>query len=246
MPTAKLSFNKDLALSASQMREVDRVAVEKFGLEIMQMMELAAYQMASLIRKELNGLKEKNILVVAGAGNNGGDAIASARHLLNWGANPIILAPPKLSGLSLHHAQLVNKSGVKFFKNLTKLEQYKFDAVVDGILGYSIKGNVREPYVEWIKFINSQNLPTFSYDLPSGLDPNDGSIHGSAVKATHTLTLAYPKKGLFVENAKKYIGKLFLADIGIPEAVYRVVKKKFPSITYQNPFTRRSLLKLSY
>ena len=119
------------------------------------------------------------------------------------------------------------------------------DAIVDGILGYSIKGKVKEPFKTWIEEINGKVLPVFSFDIPSGLDPDNGNVHGIAVKADSTLTLAYPKKGLFDKKAKKYVGELYLADIGIPPAVYEKVKKKYSKLVYNNPFLTCSLVKIA-
>ena len=239
MPSIR--FNPNLALSATQMRVVDKVAVEQFDLRIMQMMELAAYQMATLVRDIIPDFGTKRVLVVAGKGNNGGDAIASARHFINWGSRVTILAPEKLRDLANHHLELAEKMGVRLTHDMSSIET---DIIIDGLLGYSLVGNVREPFKSWIETINKSKAMVFSYDIPSGLDPDDGSVHGVAVKADYTLTLAYPKKGLFVDKAQQYVGKLYLGDIGIPEIVYAKVKGKFPKINYQNPFRKALLVEI--
>lgn len=234
----QLNFNSKLALTAKQMAQVDKLAAEGFNLQIRQMMELAAFQMARLIRHTSN-IKAKPILILAGKGNNGADAVASARILANWGAKPTIIVPKQINSHSQHHLNLAKSIKIPIYHSLQLIKQPAI--LIDGLLGYSIKGKVRQPYKSQIEYINGLNIPVYSFDLPSGLDPDDGSIHGLAVKATHTLTLAYPKKGLFTKSAKKYIGQLYLADIGIPSAVYQQIK----GIKYQNPFTQASLLKLT-
>jgi len=238
-----IDFNAEYALSSSQMREVDKVAVEQFNLRIMQMMELAAYLMATLVREVIPDFSSKKVLVVAGKGNNGGDAIASARHFANWGAKVTILVPEKVNVMGAHHLELAKRMDVEIIHDL---EEIKADIVIDGILGYSLVGNVREPFKTWIEKINKSKAMVFSYDIPSGLDPDDGTIHGVVVNADYTLTLTYPKKGLFVASAEKYVGKLYLGDIGIPEIVYARVKGKFPRIEYKNPFRKALLVKVDH
>lgn len=238
----QIKFKKELALTAEQMREVDRVAVEEINLQVIQMMEIAAFQMARLMRQVFDGLNNKRILVVAGKGNNGGDAIACTRYLYNWGAVSTIVVPPDLNQNANHHLELAKQVGIDMQSKLST--NYEYSAIVDGILGYSVKRDVREPYRDWIDNINSLAVPIFSYDIPSGLDPDNGSIHGVSVKATYTLTLAYPKKGLFVKKARDYVGELYLADIGIPSIVYDLVRQKYPQVEYISPFTKVSLVKI--
>ena len=236
MIVPKIKFDSRLALTAAEMRKVDQVAVKE-GLQIRQMMEWAALQTVRLVRLEVGKLTDKKILIVAGKGNNGADAIASARVLANWGAKPIIMAPKNINDHGRHHLELAKKMGLEIKSGLKGVG--KMDAVIDGILGYSIKGKVRKPFKNWIEEINRVRVKIFSIDVPSGLDPDDGSVHGIAVKADFTLTLAYPKKGLLVNKAKPYVGQLYLADIGIPEVVYKKAR-----VSYKNPFTQDSLVKI--
>lgn len=238
----KLEFNPENALTADQMREVDRVAVEDFGLEILQMMEIAAFQMATLIRGTIGTLDGKQALIVAGKGNNGGDAIACARYLHNWGVQVAVVSPEEVNQNAQHHLELAEKIGIPINHTLQPIKEPDF--VIDGILGYAISGTIRSPFSLQIEQINAYGVPVFSYDIPSGLDPDNGNVHRIAVRAKYTLTLAYPKKGLFKEEAKPYVGELYLADISIPEAVYERVSQKFPEVNYTNPFKQASLLKI--
>jgi NAD(P)H-hydrate epimerase len=232
----QFKFNPRLALTASQMRQLDQTA-EAFNLQILQMMELAAFQMARLIR-QTQKIDNQTILILAGKGNNGADAIASARFLANWNAKPMIITPKSTNPHSQHHLHLAKQLKIPIHSSLQLIKQPAI--IIDGLLGYSIKGLVRQPYQDWINYINQANLPVYSLDIPSGLDPDTGKPHGLAVKATYTLTLAYPKKGLFKKPAQPYIGQLYLADIGIPKAVYQQLK-----LNYKNLFTQSSIIKLT-
>jgi len=232
----QIKFNSQLALTAEQMSQVDNLAVIKFNLQILQMMELASFQMARLIR-QIEKIDNQTILILAGKGNNGADAIASARFLANWGAKPMIITPKSTNPHHQHHLKLAKSLKIPIYHSLQLIKPPAI--IIDGLLGYSIKGPIRQPYKDWILYINKADVPVYSFDLPSGLDPDTGQPHGLAVKATHTLTLAYPKKGLFTPKAKPYVGQLYLADIGIPPAVYKKLKFKF-----KNPFTQNSIVRL--
>jgi len=237
MTISKFKFNHRLALTAEQMRQIDKLAVEKFNLQILQMMELAAFQMACLIR-QIEKINNQTIFILAGKGNNGADAIASARFLANLGANLIIITQKSTNPHHKHHLKLAKRLKIPIYHSLQLIKPPAI--IIDGLFGYSIKGPIRQPYQDWILYINKANIPVYSFDLPSGLDPDTGQPHGLAVKATHTLTLAYPKKGLFTSKAKSYVGQLYLADIGIPPAVYKKLK-----LQLKNPFTQSSIVRLT-
>lgn len=238
----KVKFGFRGGLSAGEMRAVDEGAV-RMGLQIRQMMEVAGFQMARLIQLNEENLDGKRVLVVAGKGNNGGDAIACSRFLANWGAEILLVTPPDVNEHGQHHLKLLKRMGISYINDIDVFCQP--NVIVDGIIGYSIRDPMRSPYVKWIEHINSLKAKVYSYDLPSGLNPDDGSVHGVAVKADYTLTLAYPKKGLFIGQSKKHVGNLYLADIGIPEVVYEEVRGKVSKIKHRKIFSGSSIVKLN-
>ena len=92
--------------------------------------------------------------------------------------------------------------------------------IVDAIIGYSLSGAPRGPAAGLIRSANAHSAPVLSLDVPSGVDTSSGTAHDPSIKATATMTLALPKDGLRAEEARANIGELYLADIGVPPALY--------------------------
>ncbi len=207
-------------VSAEQMAKIDRVAIRKFGISLLQMMELAGLRLASLCTKYTT--KTSKVLVLVGSGHNGGGGLVAAKHLHGLGYNvTIFLTVKNLKPTTKHQLNIIKKLQVQI---LTKKPNFTgFDLLIDSILGYNLKGKVKEPTKSIIEALNSSNTSIISLDLPSGLNPNTGEPEGVAIKASATLTLAAPKIGLMKSVAKSYTGQLYLADIGIPKEVFNLI-----------------------
>jgi len=213
------SYNQT-SVTARQMAQVDKIATEEFGIALLQMMELAGFQLASLCTKYLD--KSGKVLVLAGSGHNGGGGLVAAKHLFNWGYNvSIFLTSTKPKPTTEHQLNILKKLDIQILVDQPNFPM--FDLLVDAILGYNVKGEVDKPIKSIIDSLNSSKVPTISLDLPSGLNPDTGEPQETAVKAIATLTLAAPKVGLLKPRAKTYIGKLYLADIGIPKKVFNKI-----------------------
>lgn len=223
MPSLDFFFTDDdrqvPAVSAAQMLEVDRVAVEGTGPNLFQMMENAGRGLAHTVIDTLGSpWRTAGILVLAGTGGNGGGGITAARHLANRGAeitlavtNPERLAAVPRSQLDLYRAAGGREAGAEDVHDLNPA------LIVDALIGYSLRGPVHGTAATMIRIANRLDGPVVSLDVPSGLDATTGETAGHAVRATTTVTLALPKRGL----ASHLAGELLLADIGIPAAVFR-------------------------
>lgn len=212
------------AVTAAQMREVDRIAVEDFGISILQMMESAGRALAELTRIQLSSLSRRHVVVLAGRGGNGGGGMAAARRLAIWGADVrVVLAHPDAALAEAPARQLASlrAMGVPAHSpgELVSL-LYGADVLLDALLGYSLDGPPREPEAGLIRTANSQGVPIISLDLPSGLDPDRGVPYDPTIRATRTLTLALPKTGLLRPEAAIAVGELWLADISVPARAY--------------------------
>lgn len=206
------------SLTAEQMAQADSIALEEYGINLLQMMELAGFQLAKLCGEYVK--RGGKILVLAGSGHNGGGGLVAAKHLYNWGFQvSIFLTSKTLKPTTQHQLNILEKLALRIVNDLPQLTE--FDLLVDSILGYNVKGEVREPIKSIIDGLNSSKVPIISLDLPSGLNPNTGKAEGVAVKATATLTLAASKVGLLKQPAKPFVGELYLADIGIPKEVFK-------------------------
>ena len=234
------------SLTAEQMKQVDSLAVQFFGLDILQLMENAGRNVAETAKLVLGKFRGKEITILCGKGNNGGDGIVSARWLINWGAKvKVILAchPDELS--EENRAQLgVLRSMFADVLHLIHSYQYedaikKADLVIDGLLGYGINGDPKGLHAQLIEFTNQNAKKVLAIDIPSGLNPDTGQPYNPCIKADATITFCLPKKGLLEKPAKEFVGKLYLGDIGIPTEVFEKMGLKIPKV-----FEKESLIKV--
>ncbi|MBI3023790.1 MAG: NAD(P)H-hydrate epimerase [Thaumarchaeota archaeon] len=114
-----------------------------------------------------------------------------------------------------------------------KVKANDFDLIVDALLGYNQKGSPRGRIAQLVRMANDSGKPILALDIPTGLGPDDGSPHEPCVKATQTLTLAFPKSSLLNKDAKTYVGELFLADISVPRELYLKFGDEAPSFDGQ-------------
>ncbi|MGD2146619.1 MAG: NAD(P)H-hydrate epimerase [Anaerolineae bacterium] len=214
------------SVTAAQMREVDRIAVEDFGLGVLQMMEnagrnLAQNAMAMLATAQRPAELERAqwVTILAGSGGNGGGGLCCARHLHNRGL-PVSVVLSKEAGDVIGPAavqlQVLQTAGVEPVQADEAEEAIRRAAlVIDALIGYSLRGAPSGRVAELIDLCNTHAERVLSLDLPSGLDATTGEAPGVLVQPERTLTLALPKTGL--EDVR---GELYLADIGIPAQVY--------------------------
>ena len=212
-------------VTTDQMKEVDRLMVERYGILLVQMMENAGRHLAHLARQRfLNGdPRDKLVHVLAGSGGNGGGGMVCARRLSNWGATVKVwvTAPEsKLADVTGHQFTILEHMGVPINVASEKPDLPPADLLVDAIIGYSLRGSPSGPAADLIRRANEHEAPILALDIPSGVDLTTGGVHSPAARATATLTLALPKQGLRADDAKQHVGELYLADIGVPPELY--------------------------
>jgi len=212
------------ALTRQQARELDRKVVQELGIPSVVLMELAGLAVAREVDRLCTGAKL--VAVVAGPGNNGGDAYVAARHLANRGYQCEVLVlghEEQIAGDARTNLDVLLKMGVfvHFLAPPIRWDVFRgrLDnacVVVDGLLGTGLRGDVREPARQAIAIINELGRPVVAVDIPSGLDCDTGEPLGVAVRATTTVTFVRPKVGLEKPEARPYVGKLVVDNIGIP------------------------------
>ncbi len=184
------------------------------------MMENAGAVTARYLLEKYADLKEKKITVFAGLGNNGGDAFVVARHLAGFGCKPTVVllgSPSKIkTEEAISNWRLLEKMNSVNIIVTSDPSQVVLDAdiIVDGILGTGVAGKIREPYVTAIDLINKHRCFKLSVDIPSGLDPDSGSVIDKCVKADVTIT--YHKMKIGMPKAMEMCGKILVEKIGIP------------------------------
>jgi NAD(P)H-hydrate epimerase len=232
-----------LQLTTDQMREVDRLMIEEWHINLVQMMENAGRNLAELTKVLLGGsLKEKQVVVLCGQGNNGGGGMAAARHLHNWGIQvsvALIGSPDQLKPVPAQQWQSIEKLGIiEQNPDLTTA-----NLIIDAMIGYGLVGDPRPPISDWINKANYSKVDILSLDAPSGLNTTSGLSSDCCIKAKATMTLAMPKTGLLTENGKKCVGELYLADISVPPELYAG-----PTLNLEpsNPFKNGTIVKILY
>jgi NAD(P)H-hydrate epimerase len=213
-------------ITSDQMYRIEDNGHSLFGMKKLLMMENAGHGLADFIVSERGPIFEgKKIVSFCGTGNNGGDAMVASRHLSSLnGVKVMIVLLGDAKNMKTEET-MVNWSIVQKMKSIEILtgsnvvEMAKnaiseSDIIIDGIFGTGIKGQIREPFSSAIELINASKKYVVAVDIPSGLDPNDGSFHEKCIRANATVTFHRIKEGLTIN--KEYVGKLHLEKIGIP------------------------------
>jgi hydroxyethylthiazole kinase-like uncharacterized protein yjeF len=223
-------------MTCDEVRAADERAINELGVPGLVLMEHAGIGAAKvarelLVRRGVSPGDGRYALVVAGGGNNGGDAMVVARGLLEqgYGVRLALLADPGwLPPDAKANMEILSTSGfltpdasswrmemasAQLAGNLPKA-----DLVVDGLLGTGAKGKPRGAVREAIQAINAmaaRGVPVLALDLPSGLDGDSGRAAEATVRATATVTFAAVKPGLLRADGPAHAGVLFIADIGV-------------------------------
>lgn len=229
------------AVTAAEMLEVDRIAVEQSGPTLLQMMEHAGTDLALTALDMLgDGWRDARILVLAGSGGNGGGGICAARHLANRGARVTVVSirrPAEADGALGQQLLALAEAPAQILSWNEAFDSSEADLIVDAVIGYSLNGAPRAAHMALIRASDALGVPVLSLDVPSGINADDGEAPGVAVRPARTLTLALPKVGLTEENA----GELWLADLGIPPGVYARA-----GIAFEPIFGAETRLRLEY
>ncbi|MEO0564884.1 MAG: NAD(P)H-hydrate epimerase [Chloroflexota bacterium] len=164
----------------------------------------------------------KVVVVLTGTGGNGGGAMVCARRLHNYGADVrvYVTSVEKMTSVPAHQLDILRRMGVSVAEADAITTQSAPDLVVDGVIGYSLKGDPYGAAGDLIRWANAVDAPVLSLDAPSGVDTTTGTVFAPAVQATATMTLALPKEGLRAEGVEAQVGELYLADISVPPELY--------------------------
>jgi len=219
-------------LSADEMRAVDRQAIEEFGIPEAALMENAGRAVADAIAAEVDDLGARRILIVCGRGNNGGDGLVAARHLLARGARPHVLLLGEVdalrSDLVRAHARALRGWGTSVDERptaeaLASVAPFdSYDLVVDAIFGTGFRPPARGfegAAITRIRDAHRAGVAVVAVDLPSGLDADLGAVEEPAAAARVTVTFAAPKLVHWLAPADARCGRVVVADISIPQAL---------------------------
>jgi NAD(P)H-hydrate epimerase len=212
------------AVTSEQMKEVERLMGAQYHIGVPALMENAGRSLALLAKRMLDGsVEDRAVVLLAGRGVHGGCGLAAARHLFNWGSwVQVVCAFPaeQFEGEAAEQVAALRAMGAPLAWAEEGWELPPADLVVDAISGYGVRGDPRGKTRELIQLANSSAAPILSLDVPSGVDSNDGRCYTPHIRAAATLALGLPKIGMLRVPARSACGRIFVADIGIPSALY--------------------------
>ena len=204
----------------------------KLGMPGMVLMERAALSVAEFIRdKLLRDDEDKKIIAVCGSGNNGGDGIACARILHEWGYNSEVIMvgkKEKFTNQTKLQIRLAKNSGVAVkianpAKLITEKSEFNQAIVIDAVFGVGFKGKLDGDLAKFTEYINMFDSVKVAVDIPSGVNGSNGKVEGVAVKCDYTITFGVNKLGIAVYPGKDYAGEIVVADIGFPKKAMEMV-----------------------
>lgn len=218
-------------LTSSQMKEIDRKAIAELGIPGTVLMENAGIRVVEVLAHAVEDLETAtDVVIVAGKGNNGGDGLVVARHLHNMGLRPSVLllaSKDEVRGDAGVNLSIVLNMGIPVSEVLSP-EDWKrhrktltrADLIVDALFGTGLTKPAEGLYARVIEDINAAPGFKAAVDIPSGLSSDTSNIIGPAVRADLTVTLAAPKIAHVLPPAEDHVGRLFVAPIGIPPALF--------------------------
>lgn len=219
--------------TAQQVRENEAQAAASTGISMPMLMERAGHSAFALLKQLWP--QAQSILVLAGKGNNGGDAYVLAR-LAKQAAYKVQLVHIGDANAVSGDAAQAQQRWLDCEGEIETPEQadVHLDVIVDGILGTGLSGPVSESIAHIIERCNYSTSPILALDIPTGLNADTGALHGLAIQAAACITFVGVKQGLCTGYAAQYCGELYFSGLGIEQAFKRQVQSDKQSIEYQS------------
>ncbi len=199
-------------LLTADLRQVEQAVLSRRNPA--PLMELAGRAAAELART-LAGDSGKPVLILAGPGNNGGDALVLARHLKQWWfkVSVVCTGSQQYSGDAAAALQAWRKAGGELVTEIPVAQDWAL--VIDGLFGIGLKRNIDGDHAALVEQVNALDAPVLALDIPSGLDADTGRVLGCAVQADHTITFIALKPGLLTLDGPDHCGVIHVADLGL-------------------------------
>ncbi|MBI1325666.1 NAD(P)H-hydrate epimerase [bacterium] len=226
-------------MSRAEFREIDRYAAETLGLPTMVLMENAGRGAAETLARAIGPGKSEahipldlpQVVIICGAGNNGGDGAVLARHLEAMGLARVkviwTVHPEELRGDAPAQYRILAAAATDQASGVDPAEADSIlsgaDWIVDGIFGTGLSRPLApgEPATLWVEAIDRSGKPVLALDLPSGMDADTGTALGVAVRATITASFVAPKLGFAAPGANALTGVVEIVDIGVPRSMLK-------------------------
>jgi NAD(P)H-hydrate epimerase len=224
-------------LSREQAGRIDLLAVQRYGISGLVLMENAGRNAAALINKSYGPAGQA--FLFCGPGNNGGDGCVIARHLHNAGWSLVVVitagtdrwTPDMTANFRIIEAMGLNPLVAADAQSLENAARSirPTDVVVDAILGTGFQGNVRAPLDNLFHAINAApKRGLVAVDVPSGLDCDTGMPSNATLRADYTITFAAMKRGFIAQHALPFVGRIEVAGIGAPRELIEELATSAP------------------
>ena len=216
-------------LTREQAHELDRIAIKQMGIPGIELMGKAGSAVAEYAQNMVAGIHNPKVAIICGKGNNSGDGYKAAYELQKVGVNPqVFIIPDKIEikGDSLFYYSKCVENNVVLNHSINTPKQ-QFDLIIDAILGTGFKGDLRNPILEYTKWISNQNSLILSIDIPSGVNANNGNVADNAIMADTTVTMGMTKVGMTIEPGKSHCGEIIPIEIGFPDIYEELPGMKF-------------------
>jgi len=216
-----------------QVRELDRIAIDAFGIDAFELMWRAGTAVFELLNEIYPA--QKTLSVFCGKGNNGGDGYVIATLAARCGIEVEVIAlaaADTLTGAALQAWQLASEQGIKAL-TLDQWQPVAGTVVIDALLGTGLNGDVRGDVLTAISQINHSALPVIAVDLPSGICADSGRRLGTAIAASHTVCFIGLKRGLLTGQGPDYTGKVHFAGLALPAEVCARVPASAERLRFQ-------------
>lgn len=210
--------NSNAIFTTAEIRKIEQFAAA--APDCPALMEKAGLATAELARDRLLTGKKNKVLVLAGPGNNGGDAFVAARHLRTWGFEVTMVFTGERTNLPVDAQRALEAWLSQGGEILTEIpESGCWDGVLDGLFGIGLDHKsgrgLEGRYRELVRTVNRMSLPVLAIDVPSGLGSDTGNICGEAIHARLTVTFIGLKPGLLTGRGPEYCGEIILRDLGL-------------------------------
>jgi len=200
-------------LSVEQARAIDRDAAERLGMPTLLLMENAARSVA----EQAKALGDR-FVILAGAGNNGGDALAAARHLGRAVCTIHLLAEPdpQRAPDAALQLRILRAAGYPIVSTLPDVDAHRGAVWIDGLFGTGLDRELTGPARQWVETFDRAVGPKLAIDIPSGLHGDTGAVLGAACHADVTVTFVACKRGMVTPVGRAHCGRIVVVGLGLP------------------------------
>lgn len=223
-----MKINGQILFDAEQAKEIDRISIEELQMPSLVLMERASLKTAEAVARDLS--RKDSVVAVCGSGNNGGDGVAAARMLFEWGYDVTVLLTGEEKKFTEEMRRQVDIARNLEMKIVRETDLGQYSVIIDAIFGIGLAREITGRYKKLIESINDTEAKVYSVDIPSGIHATTGKVLGIAVRANVTVTFGSGKLGLYLFPGRMYGGRVLIEDIGFPRAAREKMDVRY--VTY--------------